>query len=47
MRALEAACVARGVTFEEGSEVLDLVQEGGRLQALEVQRVDGERHRLA
>jgi glycine oxidase len=46
MRALEAACVAHGVRFEEGSEVLRLHSEGGTLQGLEVQRVDGERHRL-
>ena len=46
MRALEAACVNRGVTFEEGSEVLQLHSSGGALQELDVQRVDGERHRL-
>ncbi|MEB3321700.1 MAG: FAD-dependent oxidoreductase [Synechococcaceae cyanobacterium] len=46
MRALEAACVARGVNFEEGSEVLTLLQKGNRLQGVEVRRVDGERHRL-
>ncbi|MEB3266078.1 MAG: FAD-dependent oxidoreductase [Cyanobacteriota bacterium] len=46
MRALERACVARGVTFEEGSEVLELEQAQGCLQAVWLRRADGAEHRL-
>ena len=58
MRALEAACVARGVTFEEGSEVLELLTEPGnpdgvagqgraRLAGVRLRRADGQEHGLA
>jgi glycine oxidase len=49
MRALEAACVQRGVAFEEGSEVLELQtasHSGGGLRAVRVRRSDGEERRL-
>ncbi len=46
MRALERACVARGVAFEEGSEVLELEQAAGCLQAVRLRRANGEMHRL-
>jgi len=52
MRALEAACVKRGVAFEEGSDVVDLLTaangQGGRqgLEAVRVRRSDGELHTL-
>ena len=57
MRALEAACVARGVTFEEGSEVLELLTEfegpGGaagqgrrRLAGVRLRRADDQEHDL-
>jgi len=57
MRALEAACVARGVTFEEGSEVLELLTEcegpGGpagqgraRLAGVRLRRADHQEHEL-
>lgn len=45
MRALEAACVRRGVAFEEGSEVLELLIGSGSgtgLQGVRVRRSDGE-----
>jgi glycine oxidase len=48
MRALERACRARGVRFEEGSEVLELISEPPpapcgrpRLRALRLHRADG------
>lgn len=47
MRALEAACVVRGVAFEEGSEVERLLSGsavGDGLAAVEVRRADGELH---
>lgn len=53
MRALEAACVKRGVAFEEGSDVVDLLtaasgRQGGRqgLGGVRVRRSDGELHTL-
>ncbi|MBM5816336.1 MAG: FAD-dependent oxidoreductase [Cyanobacteria bacterium K_Offshore_surface_m2_239] len=49
MRALEAACVRRGVAFEEGSEVLELHSASGSgegLTAVRVRRSDGETRRL-
>ena len=36
MRALERACVERGVRFQEGVEVLELLQEHGRLSGVRV-----------
>lgn len=45
MRALEAACVQRGVAFEEGSEVLELLTSSGSgegLSGVRVRRSDGE-----
>jgi len=58
MRALEAACVARGVTFEEGSEVLELLKEPGnpqggaghgktRLAGVHLRSADGQDHNLS
>ncbi|MEB3170006.1 MAG: FAD-dependent oxidoreductase, partial [Synechococcaceae cyanobacterium] len=47
MRALERACVQRGVAFEEGAEVRELLQRGGRLEAVRVQGADGEERELA
>ena len=47
MRALEAACVMRGVAFEEGSEVQGLLSSssaGAGLAGVRVQRADGELH---
>ena len=45
MRALEAACVRRGVAFEEGSEVLELLTTSGSgegFSGVRVRRSDGE-----
>jgi glycine oxidase len=47
MRALEAACVARRVAFEEGAEVLELVQNRGRLTGVRLRRAEGGEHELA
>jgi glycine oxidase len=47
MRALEAACVVRGVAFEEGSEVRGLLSSSSAdagLSGVRVQRADGELH---
>ncbi len=47
MRALERACVARGVTFQEGSEVEGLERDGcGRLQAVRLRTAEGERRTI-
>lgn len=50
MRALEAACVHRGVAFEEGTEV-DAVrtatESSGALTGLRMRRANGETHLLA
>jgi glycine oxidase len=57
MRALEAACVARGVTFEEGSEVLELLteskdadgasgQDRARLAGVRFRRADDQKYEL-
>ena len=49
MRALEAACVQRGVAFEEGSEVEALLSEASSscgLTGLRVRRANGERRVL-
>ena len=42
MRALERACVQRGVAFEEGAEVRALRQRGGRLEGVQLRGADGE-----
>jgi glycine oxidase len=50
MRALEAACVVRGVAFEEGSEVQDLLSTssaGACLAGVRVRRADGELHTVS
>jgi glycine oxidase len=48
MRALESACVALGVRFEEGTEVQDLLTDaGGRLRGVRLHRADGEEPVLA
>ncbi|MFM9087830.1 MAG: NAD(P)/FAD-dependent oxidoreductase [Cyanobium sp.] len=50
MRALEAACVIRGVAFEEGSEVEELLctsAAGETLAGVKVRRADGELHRVS
>lgn len=47
MRALEAACVVRGVAFEEGSEVQGLLSTSSAdaaLAGVQVRRADGEVH---
>jgi glycine oxidase len=49
MRALEAACVNRGVAFEEGSDVVDLLTAASGSHGLEgvrVRRADGGLHTL-
>jgi len=49
MRALEAACVKRGVAFEEGSQVEGLLTSsahGHGLEGVRVRRTDGEVHTL-
>ncbi|MFM8604209.1 MAG: glycine oxidase ThiO [Cyanobium sp.] len=47
MRALERACVNRGVRFEEGTEVMELQARGGRLEAVRLVGADGEERELA
>jgi glycine oxidase len=47
MRALERACVERGVAFEEGSEVLELYARGGRLEGVGLVGADGVERQLA
>ncbi|MGB5240369.1 MAG: FAD-dependent oxidoreductase [Prochlorococcaceae cyanobacterium] len=43
MRALERACVERGVAFEEGAEVLELIRhQGGALEAVRIRRAQGD-----
>ena len=47
MRALERACVARGVRFQEGTEVEGLERDGsGRLRAVRLRTAEGERRTL-
>lgn len=49
MRALEAACVRRGVAFEEGSQVEGLLlssSAGGGVAGVKVRRADGRIHTL-
>jgi glycine oxidase len=48
MRALERACAALGVRFEEGTEVLELLTgDGGRLRGVRVRRAEGGEHEIA
>jgi glycine oxidase len=47
MRALERACVERGVGFEEGTEVRSLQTRGGRLAAVRLVGADGKERELA
>ena len=42
MRALESACVDRGVLFQEGVEVLDLVRENQQLKAVQTRDSEGQ-----
>ncbi len=47
MRALERACVALGVSFQEGAEVEGLERDGsGSLRAVRLRTAEGERRRL-
>ncbi|MEB3159499.1 MAG: FAD-dependent oxidoreductase, partial [Synechococcus sp.] len=41
MRALESACVDRGVQFQEGVEVLELLHDGQQLQGVRTQDSEG------
>ncbi len=48
MRALERACAALGVRFEEGTEVLELLTAGGgRLRGVRLRRAEGGEHAIA
>ncbi len=50
MRALETACVHRGVAFEEGTEVEALLvssEAGAPLEGVKIRRADGEVHTLS
>jgi glycine oxidase len=47
MRALERACVNRGVQFEEGCEVQGLERNGADLTGVRLRRADGAEVRLA
>jgi glycine oxidase len=47
MRALERACVRRGVSFEEGAEVRQLLSCGARLEGVRLQSADGRERELA
>ena len=51
MRALERACVQRGVAFEEGCEVMGLLREGtaseAPLRGVRLRRADGDSQALA
>ena len=42
MRALESACVDRGVHFQEGVEVLDIVQNNNTLEAVTARNSEGQ-----
>jgi len=42
MRALERACVELGVRFQEGVEVLELLQEGGQLRGVRVRNAEAD-----
>ncbi|MFM7087901.1 MAG: FAD-dependent oxidoreductase [Cyanobium sp.] len=47
MRALERACVARGVAFQEGAEVQELLTDGGgALCGVRLRSAEGEERRL-
>jgi len=46
MRALERACVEQGVRFQEGVEVLELLQNEGRLNAVRVRDAAADIHVL-
>jgi glycine oxidase len=47
MRALERACVERGVSFQEGTQVLALERDGaGVLQAVHLRNAEGDAQRL-
>lgn len=47
MRALERACVARGVAFQEGAEVQELLTDGGgALCGVRLRNAEGESQRL-
>jgi glycine oxidase len=47
MRALERACVERGVSFQEGTQVLGLERDGaGVLQAVHLRNAEGDAQRL-
>lgn len=47
MRALERACVERGVSFQEGTEVLGLERDGaGALQGVQLRNAEGDAQRL-
>ena len=47
MRALERACVELGVTFQEGTEVLDLERDGaGALQGVHLRNAEGDTQQL-
>ncbi len=47
MRALESACVDRGVRFQEGVEVLDVVQNNATLEAVTARNSEGQLQTLA
>mgnify|MGYP006283618001 CR=1 FL=1 len=47
MRALERACVERGVQFEEGAEVTALECSDGVLAGVHLRRAEGGEHRLS
>jgi glycine oxidase len=42
MRSLESACVDRGVNFQEGVEVLDVLQRDGRLKGMQTRDSEGQ-----
>jgi len=47
MRALERACVGRGVRFQEGAEVLELLRHaGGSLSGVRLRTAEGEEQQL-
>jgi len=47
MRALESACVDRGVRFQEGVEVLELIEEHNRLKGVRARNSEGRLFSLA
>ena len=46
MRALERACTGLGVHFQEGVEVLELLQHAGQLQGIRVRNAEGDLQQL-